>query len=258
MAASFLAELLVFPLFLVFARMGAAMMVFPALSDMAIPVRFRLLMAVAVSVVLFPLLQPGLPAMPTQTGAMLALVFGEIFIGILMALGARLFIAAFAVAGEIIAFMAGFQSATLFDPQSASNTVAPTLFLTLTAGAMLLALNLHHDLIRAVAASYVAFPAGVWPEIEDVNMAVIEIVAQLFLLGVQLAAPIILVGLLANALFGVLGRLIPQLQVFYVSIPISITLSLLVLAAGLSAMMELWSAQVAGKMSIFQVEEGLH
>ncbi|NBV54138.1 MAG: flagellar biosynthetic protein FliR [Proteobacteria bacterium] len=257
MIGAYLAELLVFPFFLIFARLGAAVMVFPALSDMAVPVRFRLLMAVAISAVFFPLLQPGLPAMPGQTGAMLALVLGEIFVGILMALGARLFIAAFAVAGEIIAFMAGFQSATLFDPQSASNTVAPTLFLSITAAAMLLALNLHHDLIRAVAASYVAFPAGVWPEIEDVNMAVIEIVAQLFALGVQLAAPIILVGLLANALFGVLGRLIPQLQVFYVSIPVSITLSLLVLAAGLSAMMELWTDTVAGKMSVFQIEESL-
>lgn len=249
-----LAGLLVFPFFLVFARLGAAIMVFPAVSDPSISPRVRLVIALAASAVMFPLLAPQLPSMPPRTADFVLLLFGELVIGVLMAYGARLFMAALALAGELISFMAGFQAATLFDPTSGSNTAAPSILLTLSGGMLILALGLHHELIRGIAASYAVFPAGGLPPVEDVNAAVVEIFAQSFKLGLQLAAPVVIAGLLSNALFGVMNRLIPQLQVFFLSIPLAIGLSLIVLAASLGAMFELWGGAVAGKLSIFQVE----
>lgn len=251
-----LAEILVFPFFLLLARMGTAIMVFPAVSDKSVNVRFRMMLTVAVCVVLFPLLQPQLPTLPPRTGDMILLLFGELVIGLLMGFGARLFMAAMAVAGELISFMAGFQSATLFDPSSASSTGAPAVLLTLCAGLLVLVTGLHHELIRAVAASYAAFPAGQLPDVGDVNAAVVDIVAQVFKLGVMMAAPLIVTGLLANAMFGVLNRLIPQLQVFFISMPLVIGLSLIVLAASLGMMLQLWGNAVQGKISVFQAEEG--
>jgi flagellar biosynthetic protein FliR len=172
-----------------------------------------------------------------------------------MGFGARLFMAAMAVAGELISFMAGFQSATLFDPSSASSTGAPAVLLTLAAGLLVLVTGLHHELIRGVAASYVAFPPGVLPDVGDVNAAVVSIVARVFTLGVMLAAPLIVTGLLANAMFGVLNRLIPQLQVFFVSMPMVIAVSLVVLAASLGMMLQLWGQAVQGNISVFQAED---
>lgn len=252
-----LAELFVFPFFLLLTRMGGAIMVFPAVSDMSVNMRFRLLLVVAICVVLFPLLQPQLPALPARASDLFLLLFGEMVIGLLMGFGARLFMAAMSVAGELISFMAGLQSATLFDPTSASNTAAPTILLTLCAGLVTLSLGLHHDLIKAVAASYTAFPAGELPDVGDVNIAFIDIFAQMFTLGVQLAAPIIVTGLLTNALFGVMNRLIPQLQVFFISIPLVIGLCLIVLAASLGMMLQLWGNAVRDKISVFQAEETL-
>lgn len=250
-----LAEVLVFPFFLLLTRMAAAVMVFPAISDASVSRRFRMMLAVAIAVVMFPLLQPHLPALPPRTGDLVLLLFGEIIIGILMGLGARLFMAAMSVAGELISFMAGFQSATLFDPSSASSTGAPAVLLTLCAGLLVLTTGLHHELIRGVAASYAAFPAGELPDVGDINVAVIDIVAQMFMLGVMLAAPLIVTGVLANAMFGVLNRLIPQLQVFFVSMPLVIAVSLVVFAASIGMMLELWGKTVQGKISVFQVEE---
>lgn len=252
-----LAEVLVFPFFLVLARMSAAVMVFPAISDASVNVRFRMMLAVAVSVALFPLLQPQLPLLPAKTGDMMFLLFGEIVIGILMGLGARLFLAAMSVAGELISFMAGFQSATLFDPGSASTSGATSVLLTLSAGLLVLVTGLHHELIRGVAASYAAFPPGVLPDVGDVNAAVVDIVAQVFRLGVMLAAPLVVTGLLSNAMFGVLNRLIPQLQVFFVSMPLVIAVSLFVLAASLGMMLQLWGHAVQGKIAVFQAESEL-
>lgn len=249
-----LAELLVFPFFLILVRVGAAMMVFPALSDPSINVRARLLLVVGISFILMPALQTYVPAMPARTGDMVLLVFSELVMGILLGLGARLMMVAMSLAGELIAFLAGFQSASLFDPQTATNTGAPAVFLTLCASVVLLGLNLHHQLILAIVESYTVFKPGVLPDVGDISAAYVEMLVIVTRLGVQLAAPIIVAGVLANALFGVLNRLVPQLQTFFVSVPVSITVSLLLLVAGLSSMLQLWATTTQSKLTLFQVE----
>lgn len=250
-----IAEFLVFPFFLVVLRVGAAMMVFPAISDPSINVRARLLVVFGVAFVLFPVLKAQLPPLPPRLADMLFLVFGEMVIGMLLGMGARLMMAAMSLAGELIAFLAGFQSASLFDPQTATNTGAPTVFLTLCAGVILLGLGLHHQLILAIVRSYDLFKPGVLPDVGDISAAYIDMLMIITKLGLQLAAPVVVTGLLSNTLFGVLNRLVPQLQTFFVSVPVSITLSLLVLIAGLSSMLQLWATTAQGKLTLFQVEE---
>ncbi len=249
-----LAAGLVFPLFLVFCRLGAALVVFPALSDDAIPPRARLLVALGASTLMYPLLAPSLPTLPPSTGEMVLLILAELVMGLLLGLGARLFMAALSLAGELIAFAAGLQAATLFDPGSNSSSGAPTIFLTLTGGMLVLALGLHHDLIRAVASSYVSFPVGQLPPVGDILTAVVQIFAEFSALGLQLAAPVVVAGLLTTALFGLLNRLIPQLQVFFVSVPLTVIIALLMLAAALPLMLQVWGTAVSGRLSILMVE----
>lgn len=248
------AEFLVFPFFLLFTRMAAAMMVFPALSDPSINIRARLLIVLGVCFVLFPVLSPQLPALPPLTGDMLLLVFGEMITGILLGLGARLMMAAMSIAGELISFLAGFQGASLFDPQTATNTGAPQIFLTLCASVVLLGLGLHHQLILAVVESYSLFKPGVLPDVGDVSAAFVQMMSMITMLGVQLAAPVVVAGILTNALFGVLNRLVPQLQTFFVGVPVAMTISVLILVAGLGTMLQLWATATQGKLTLFQVE----
>lgn len=249
-----IAEFLVFPFFLLFTRIAAAVMVFPALSDPSINVRARLLVTLGISFILFPLLSSNLPALPEQVGVMMLLLFSEMIIGILLGLGARLMMAAMSFAGELIAFLAGFQSASLFDPQTATNTSAPTIILTLCAGVVLLGLNLHHQLILAIVESYQIFKPGMLPDVGEVSAAYITMMMILTSLGLQLAAPVMVAGVLANALFGVLNRLVPQLQTFFVSVPVSITISLLIIIAGIGTMLQLWATATQSKLTLFQVE----
>lgn len=249
-----LAATLIFPFFLVFCRLGAALLVFPALSDDAIPTRLRLLMALGAAAVMYPLLAPSLPPLPSATGNLTLLVFAELVLGLLLGLGARLFLAALSLAGELIAFAAGLQAATLFDPSSNANSGAPTIFLTLTGGMLVLALNLHHDLIRAVATSYATFPAGQLPPVTDVTAAVVQIFAEFSALGLQLAAPVVVAGLLTTALFGLLNRLIPQLQVFFVSVPLTVIIALIMLAAAIPLMLQVWGSVVSERFSVLQTQ----
>jgi flagellar biosynthesis protein FliR len=249
-----LAEILVFPFFLLFARVGMAVMVFPALSDPSINMRARLLVILGISFMLFPLLSSQLPPLPSRTGDMAMLLFGEMVIGVLLGMGARLMMAAMSFAGEIIAFLAGFQGASLFDPSTSTNTGAPTVFLTLCAGVVLLGTGLHHQLILAVVDSYSLFKPGILPDVGDISAAYVDMMMIITRLGFQLAAPIVVAGILANTLFGVLNRLVPQLQTFLVSVPVTMTISVLILVAGLSTMLQLWATATQSKLTLFQVE----
>ncbi len=252
-----ISTLFLFPFFLVFCRLGAAVLVFPGLSDDAIPARARLLVAVGASLLIFPLVQKGLPTLPPTTGQLALFIGAELVTGLLMGLGARLFMAALSLAGEMIAFSSGLQAATMFDPTSQSTTGAPTIFLTLAGGLVVLSLGLHHDLIRAIAQSYATFPVGVLPPVGGVAAAVVQIFADFSSLGLQLAAPVVVAGLLTTALFGLLNRLIPQLQVFFISVPLTLIIAMVLLAAAVPQLMEVWAATVAERMSVFATEPSI-
>jgi len=241
-----------FQAFLLFARLGSAIFVFPALSDNSIPARARLVLAAGATLVLLPLLHGQLPGLPAQSSQLVFMVGSEIVIGILLGLSARLYMAALSFAGEMIAFMAGFQSASLFDPQSGASTVAPTIFLTLTAGVLILVLNLHHALIQGVVASYTVFVPGHLPPVGNVTTAVVNIFAQFTALGLQIAAPVVIAGFLVNLAFGIFNRLIPQIQMFFLTVPLSITLSMLLLAVALTSVFTLFTARLQDNLLIMQ------
>ncbi|TKW61917.1 MAG: flagellar biosynthetic protein FliR [Blastochloris viridis] len=251
-----LTGLLVFPLFLLFTRVGAAVMVFPAISDPSVNIRVRLLITLGISFLLLPLLADKFPVMPTRTADVLLLLFGEMVIGLMLGLGARLMMAAMSLAGEIIAFLAGFQGASLFDPSTNTNSGAPSVFLTLCAGVVVLGLNMHHQLIQAAVESYSLFKPGVMPEVGDIATVYVEMMTVIMRLGLQLAAPVVVAGLLTNAMFGVLNRLVPQLQIFFISVPVTITVSVVLLVAGLGSMLQLWATATQDRLTLFQVEEG--
>jgi flagellar biosynthetic protein FliR len=254
MELSALLPLFTFQFMLVFARLGTAVFVFPAMSDPSVTPRFRLLIALSVSFILYPILAARLPSLPPGTGAMLALLGGEMLIGLMMGLGARLLMAIMSVAGEMIAFMSGFQAATLFDPQSGASTAAPTVLLTLAAGLLVLVLNLHHTLIMGIVESYRALPPGNWLPTADMAQAITRTLGTVFTVGIQIAAPVMVSGFLAYLMFGIFNRLIPQLQVFFLSVPLSIALSLVVMAACLTLMFGLFTNTLQDNLFLLDME----
>ena len=244
-------NLVVFPLFLIFCRMGAAVMVFPAISDPSINVRARLLTALLISIALWPLLANQMPKMPETTGVMFMFIGMELTMGLLMAMAARLFMAAINVAGEMIAFATGFQAATLFDPVTNANSAAPTIFLTLVAGMLVFATNLHHVLIQGIVDSYTLFPPGNLPKMSDLNLALLSLIQHIFVIGIKISAPIVVVGFLSYVAFGIFNRLIPQLHVFFVALPLSIVVGMFVFAVAMSSMLMLFVTELHNNAILF-------
>jgi len=223
---------------LVFARIGTMIMMLPGLGEMSVPRRIRLTLALVLSAVLLPLHRTAYEVDLTTFGPVLTLMAQEIFIGAVLGLTARLMISALQVAGFVIAQQLGLGFASAVDPtQGGQQGVLISNFLTMLGVTLIFATDLHHLIIAALNDSYRLFRPGEIPLIGDVAALTTQTIALAFKIGIQLSAPFLIFGLLFNLGLGVLSRLMPQMQVFFVGMPLSILIGLIILFLVLGAVM---------------------
>ena len=222
-----------FAVMLVFVRIGAAMMLLPGYAEPYVTPRLRLLLALMIALIVTPVVSSGLPAMPASGIQLVLLILGESLIGIFFGTIGRLFLSALATAGMMIAYMSSMANALTNDPSAAQQGSIAGSFLTLIALLMIFTLNLHHLMLSAVIDSYQLFIPGQVPPVGDLTDMVTRLVSRTFLLSFQIAAPFVAVAMIFYLGLGLLARLMPQMQVFFVAIPVQITIGLLVLMATL-------------------------
>jgi len=227
----------VFTFFLVFARIGAAIMFMPGIGDMYVPARFRLIFAGGLTLLLTPILAGTLPAMPNSPMLLAVILFGEITVGAFLGLIGRIIHSALHTAGTVISFQVGLANAMAFDPVVAEQSAVTAQFLTIAGILIIFATDLHHVMLMALASSYNVFIPGVAPPMDDFSQVITRLVGDTFILGVQLATPFIVVGLVFYLGIGVLARLMPQVQVFFIAMPIQIFLGFVVLALTVGAIL---------------------
>ncbi|MBO6838012.1 MAG: flagellar biosynthetic protein FliR [Alphaproteobacteria bacterium] len=227
----------VFTVFMVFARVGSAFVMLPTIGEQFLTPRARLALAVLIALVVAPTVDPVIPDLPPSLSGMLGLLFIEILVGLFIGTAARLLFMALAIAGSFYSFMSGLASALMFNPLAADQGALLSILFSLIGILLLFATDSHHLLIRAVVESYVLFEPGVYPMVGDMADVVARTVTESFRLGLQLAAPIVLVSLLFYVLLGLLARLMPQMQVFFIAMPLQIMMGLYLLMITLSATM---------------------
>lgn len=235
-----LAELLpqqAFSLLLIFVRLGTALMLLPGFGENYVAPRIRLLLALALTVVVQPVLPGGtLPALPDSVAALFLLIFGEAFIGFFLGSVARLMMAALSIGGMMIATVSGLANALTNDPTAAQQGSIAGSFLTMVALLVIIVLDLHHMLLRGIIESYQLFVPGEPLLVGDISQMIARVVSKAFLLGFQIASPFIAVALIFNLGLGLLSRLMPQLQVFFIAIPLQIVIGLGILMIALPAL----------------------
>jgi flagellar biosynthesis protein FliR len=234
---------------LVFVRVGGAFMVLPGFAEAYVGARVRLLLALAVSVVLAGPLVPGLPPLPAAPLELGRLIGGELLLGLFLGAIARAAFSALHIAGTTLAFQSGLAAAAIFDPNEATQGTLPGNFLTTTALVLLFVTDGHHLLLQALAASYLGLPAGGAPPLGDMAELLARLVDQAFTVGVRIAAPLLLVSLLMFLGMGVLNRLMPAFQVFFIALPLQLLVAfatvMLSFAAGLLAFFGLFEDALA-------------
>ena len=229
-----------FAFLLAFTRIGAALMVLPGFSAASVSTRIRLLLSLLITAVVLPTIADVLPAPPESSLALAALLAGEVVIGLFIGYIARLLLTALEVAGTIIAFSSSLANASIFNPAAAEQSTIVSTFLLLTAMLLIFVTDLHHLMLMAVVGSYDVFQPGAGLPVGDMAEVMARLVARSFVLGVELAAPLIVVAIVFQFAMGLIARLMPQLMIFFIAIPVQITLGLVVLSIALSAMMLFW------------------
>lgn len=235
-----LAELLpldVFAVFLVFVRIAAALMLLPGIGEAYVSVQIRLAAAAVLTVAISPLVIGTLPILPDTPLELLMLILGELVVGVLIGAAARLMMSALHVAGTVIAFQSSLGFALFIDPTQGTQGALIAAFLSLLGLVLIFATGLHMMMIRALADSYVLFTPGQMPPVGDFAALAVRYVSSSFRIGIQIAAPFIVFGLVFYIGLGILARLLPQIQIFFIAIPLQIFLSLTIFGLVLAPMM---------------------
>jgi flagellar biosynthetic protein FliR len=233
---------------LVFARIGAMVMLLPGLGEVNIPVRIKLAIALLLTFIMLPLHRAAYHVDMQSITPLVVMMVHEIIIGIVLGATARVTLSALQVAGSIIAQQLGLGFVTSVDPTQGQQGVLIGNFLTLLGIALLFATDTHYLVIAALSDSYKIFAPGELMPSGDVAALATRAFAAAFKIGLQLSAPFLVFGLVFNIGLGVLARLMPQMQVYFVGVPLSIFTGFMILAAVLATMMGTYMDYFIGVM----------
>ena len=225
---------------LLFARLGSVLMLAPGWGETAVPARFRLSAALLAVFALAPGLMGELPPQPAGFGEALFLVIGEIMIGLMLGAAARMFMAAAAIAGQVTAMHTGLGFAMQMDPAQQAQGNVLGAFFSMMAIVLVFAAGVHRWMLEGAVQSYTLFPPGEYPSWADVAEYGVTAFTETFRLGLQIAAPAIAFGLIFNLALGLAARLIPQIQIFFIALPSSIMLGMVVVMIGMGAGFTAW------------------
>ncbi len=238
---------------LLFARVGTILMLIPALGEQVIPARMRLGFALAFSLVLYPLVSPHLPRLPADLMQVGVLLFHELAVGLILGAITRLVVMATQVAGSIIAFQSGLSFAQAADPTNVGIQGAVIgSFLSFLGVTLIFATDLHHVALAAIYDSYMIFSPTDPLMFADAAQMALQSAASAFVIGIQMAAPFIVLGLVFYLGMGILARMMPQLQVFFVAMPATISIGLVLLALLLSMMMGWYLMHFEGELAVLR------
>lgn len=206
---------------MVFLRVSALLAVFPIFSTGNFPVQLRLALGALLSVLIVPTLPHGTPP-PQDLWATVGIMAMEVGVGLLFGFISRLIFYALDMAGGIISTEIGLSLPSSMDPMTNQQVTGPASLLYYLACMLWLTLDLHHWMLIGLVKTYTWLPIGA-AHLHSITMNdVIARTSQTFAIGLQLAAPVMAVSFIISLIFSVLGRAVPQMNVFQESFAIRI------------------------------------
>jgi flagellar biosynthetic protein FliR len=219
---------------LVLSRVAGIFAALPVFGGRRMPLRIKVITVVMITLVCFPTLSVALPQVPTDAFTLALLVFSEVMVGLTLAFITQIIFAAVEFSGQIIGMQMGLTISSILDPSQGTQTQIMSVIQSLFATLMFLSLNIHHIFIRAIIDSFRVIPLGGWRlSGELINFLVIR-TADIFIIGIRLAAPVMVALLLATVALGIMARAFPQMNIFMISLPLNIGLGLVVLGMTLT------------------------
>ncbi len=222
-------------LLLVLLRATGLFLIAPIFSDGAVPVRFRVGLAFLVSLLVVGLPTVGpLPEVMT-TGTLAWLAIREIFVGVAIGFVFQLLFYAVQTAGTLVGFQIGLAMASVFDPSSNSQQSVIGRVWFVSAIVLFMAIDGHHLLLQGMSDSYRAIPmAATWPNLSSAELFM-SASAAVFVIALKLASPIVMTFFITDAALGIIAKMMPTMNVFFVGFALKAGLGLAVIGLALPA-----------------------
>jgi len=236
------------------ARVAGLMVFCPFLGSDAIPAPLKAAFSVLLTGLLY--LVRGPIALDLASWQWVGVALSEVVIGLLLGLAANFLLEGVLVAGQVLGVQMGYSLAALFDPQTQADTPVLAQLHQMAAILIFLQMDVHHWLLRAVAASFTYLPAGAGPANFAAVSGLLHAAGGIFLAGVQIAAPALAATLVADVALGFLGKASPQMPVLFIGLAVKNLLGLAVLVAVVACWPHCFSERFA--RSVAQAEQLLH
>lgn len=209
-------------------RILGLIMVAPVFGHRSVPNRVKIGLGVFIALIVSPTLPP-MPEVALGSWHGLHILVQQLLIGIALGFVMRVVFAAAELAGEIVGLQMGLGFASFFDPQSAGQTLVLSRFFNLIAMLVFLAINAHLLVLTLLTDSFQTLPISTAPLAAEGFRGVAAFGSTLFVVGLQIALPLVAVLLMTNLTLGILTRSAPQLNIFAIGFPITLGVGLIVL-----------------------------
>ncbi|RNC70726.1 MAG: flagellar biosynthetic protein FliR [Desulfuromonadales bacterium] len=218
---------------LVMGRMAGIFSSIPLFGGRRVPMNIKALLVFALTIVCFPLVRAKVPQLPADMLSLGIMVVQETLIGASLGLLSLIIFAAVEFCGQIAGIQIGLSMATEFDPSQGEQQSVISIFQEMFATLLFLSLGMHHVFIASLVESYSILPLGAWHMSGGLLKFLVVTIGQIFVLAVKLAAPVMVTLLLTSVVLGIMARSFPQMNVFFVSMPLNIGIGFIILGLSL-------------------------
>jgi flagellar biosynthetic protein FliR len=233
--------------FLAFCRIGACFLVMPGLSSARVPMQVRLFVAIAATGGLLVLLWDQIyPFADRRPGVLVPRIASELLIGVLIGLLARLYMLSLQFIGSAIAMMIGYGGTSGPSIEDGEPQAALASIISLSALLLLFVFDFHHEIIRALVDSYQVAPLDVLFNPQSALIDVTDTLSEAFFLVLRLGSPFVAYSLLVNLTIGFVNKLVPQIPVYFISLPFVIAAGLIIFYFAVGTMLSLFADGFVG------------
>jgi len=213
--------------FLIFFRVAAILMSMPIMNSTSIPLLFKFGLALSASIVLFPLLNLNVFPVLTNLSSFVVGAVGEILLGVIIGMAVNLIFVGLQIAGQLSGYQMGMALAEVIDPADGEQIPLLAQFFQIFAFLIFLTVNAHHWFLRALADSFHLLPPLGFKLSGSVIEQLMHVAGNMFVIAIKVGAPVIAALLLTTIALGLVARTVPQMNVFFVAMPLKIMIGLM-------------------------------
>ena len=223
--------------FLILIRVSVILFMFPFFSSRVIPVLTKAGLALIITVILYPVIDTAPGPFPTTLWGMARMVLSELIVGMILGLLVQMFFEGVRIMGQTVGFQTGFAITNILDPQSGMQVSILSNMAYLVAMVLFLLLNGHHILLSALRESFETINVGSLNLNKQIFQRVIATSGDMFVIAIKIGAPAIAALLFTKVAFGLITKLMPQMNIMIVAFPVQIVVGLLFFGVCLSVLL---------------------